>query len=418
MLSLDVLRISTRSFKNNRLRTMLTVLGISIGIGTIFFLMSLGYGFQKLILEKIATADSLLALDVTKENEAINLDQESINSIKEIENVSDVFPVAGQDAQIRGNGLTSYAKVNIVSPRFFGLEGMTTSEGDLFKEGEDDKMVISIAALQLLNIPEGDYKNMEISILLGEKLPSGDNQVNVEADKNVSSEETDDNKAVLLSSMRYIEKTYKIAGIIDDVSKAYLYVPDSSVSDMKFDSYEKLKVKINSTSNLEEARTKIIEKGFFVSSVSETVEQARQIFTIAQIILSLFGIVALVVSAIGMFNTMTIALLERTQEIGIMKSIGASSYDIWRMFLTESMLIGFFGGFTGVGFGFSLSQITNFGINWLARSFGGNEVQLFYIPLWFILFVITFSTVVGVITGFYPAKRAASLNALEALRYK
>jgi ABC-type antimicrobial peptide transport system permease subunit len=326
--------------------------------------------------------------------------------------VSNVFPVAGQDAQIRGNGLTSYAKINIVSPNFFSLEGMTVSEGSLFKEGENDKMVISVAALQLLNIQTEDYSGMEISVLLGEKMPSENNQSNTETNN------SPENQAVLLSDMRYTEKTYKIVGVIDDISKAYLYIPDSSVTEMKFDNYEKLKVKINSTNNLEESRTKIIEKGFFVSSVSETVEQARQIFTIAQIILSLFGIVALVVSAIGMFNTMTIALLERTQEIGIMKSIGASSYDIWRMFLTESMLIGFFGGFTGVGFGFSLSQITNFGINWLAKSFGGSEVQLFFIPIWFVFFVISFSTIVGVITGFYPAKRAASLNALEALRYK
>ncbi|MFA6160516.1 MAG: FtsX-like permease family protein, partial [Parcubacteria group bacterium] len=160
------------------------------------------------------------------------------------------------------------------------------------------------------------------------------------------------------------------------------------------------------------------EKGFFVSSVSETVDQAKQIFSIAQIVLALFGVVALVVSAIGMFNTMTIALLERTQEIGIMKTIGASSYDIWRMFLTESMIIGFFGGFFGVVMGFILSSLVNYGMNFLAGMFGGIQANLFARPIWFIAFIMIFSTVVGVITGIYPARRAARLNALEALRYK
>src|SRR3989339_999495 len=102
MLSIDVFRISTRSFKNNRLRTLLTVLGISIGIGTIFFLVSLGYGLQKLILENIATQDSLLALDVTQNSEAIDLNQESINAIKEIKEITDVFPLISQEAQISG----------------------------------------------------------------------------------------------------------------------------------------------------------------------------------------------------------------------------------------------------------------------------------------------------------------------------
>jgi putative ABC transport system permease protein len=101
-----------------------------------------------------------------------------------------------------------------------------------------------------------------------------------------------------------------------------------------------------------------------------------------------------------------------------MKAIGASSFDIWKMFLTESMMIGFFGGFIGLIIGFSASQILNFGINWLAGAFGGTEVQLFFIPIWFVVFIIAFSTIIGLITGFYPARRAARLNALEALRYK
>ena len=105
--------------------------------------------------------------------------------------------------------------------------------------------------------------------------------------------------------------------------------------------------------------------------------------------LSLFGIIALIVSAIGMFNTMTIALLERTQEIGIMKTLGASSLDIWKMFLTESMMIGFFGGAFGVIIGFLASRILNIGLNFLAKSFGGLEIELFYIPVWFIIFILS-----------------------------
>ena len=408
MLSLDVLKISSRSFKNNRLRTLLTILGISIGIGAIFFLVSLGYGFQKLILEKIATEDSLLSLDVTQENEAVKLNQGSIDSIKEIENVVGVYPLISQDTQVMGNGLTSSAKLNVVNANFFTLEGMTVNSGDFFQEGDSDDLVISLAALQLLNIDPSSFKDIDITV----KIKEQDEQ-----EATIKNEE-DGSTQKLVTPAKYIEKTYKISGIIEDTSSSYVYVPDISVSDIKFDDYDKLKVKVNSTKNIESARNGIIERGFYVSSVSETVDQATQIFTIAQIILALFGVVALVVSAIGMFNTMTIALLERTQEIGIMKAIGASSLDIWKMFLTESMMIGFFGGFIGLILGFIASQLLNFGINWLAGAFGGEKVQLFYFHPWFVLFIIIFSTVVGLITGFYPARRAARLNALEALRYK
>ncbi|MDO9231774.1 MAG: ABC transporter permease [bacterium] len=413
MLSIDVFRISTRSFKNNRLRTLLTVLGISIGIGTIFFLVSLGYGLQTLILENIATQDSLLALDVTQNSEAIDLNQESIVSIKEIPEITDIFPLISQDAQVSGNGLTSAAKINIVNPRFLSLEGIAVDKGKIFKDGENDKMIISLAALQLLDISKDDFANNEITIRLAKNPPKQNNQT-------VSTEETPagENVVVETTPTEYVNKTYKISGVVADISNAYIYIPDSSVSEITFATYDKLKVRVNSTFNLEPTRARIIEKGFFVSSVSETVDQAKQIFSIAQIVLALFGVVALVVSAIGMFNTMTIALLERTQEIGIMKTIGASSYDIWRMFLTESMIIGFFGGFFGVVMGFLLSSLVNYGMNFLAGMFGGVQANLFARPIWFIAFIMVFSTVVGVITGIYPARRAAKLNALEALRYK
>jgi putative ABC transport system permease protein len=411
MLSIDVFRISTRSFKNNRLRTMLTVLGISIGIGTIFFLVSLGYGLQTLILENIATQDSLLALDVTQKSEAVNLNQESINSIKEIGEITNVFPLITQDSQISGNGLTSSAKINIVNPRFLSLEGVEVKQGKIFKDGENDKMIISLATLQLSDIKADDFSSTDITIRIAKNLAKQNNQTTKLGENPI--EET-----VAATPIEYVNKTYKISGVIEDPSNAYIYIPDSSVSEISFNNFDKLKVRVNSTTNLEQARAHIIEKGFFVSSVSETVDQAKQIFSIAQIILALFGVVALVVSAIGMFNTMTIALLERTQEIGIMKTIGASSFDIWKMFLTESMLIGFFGGFFGVITGFLISSLVNYGVNWLARYFGGVQVTLFNRPSWFIIFIIIFSTVVGVITGVYPARRAAKLNALEALRYK
>jgi putative ABC transport system permease protein len=84
----------------------------------------------------------------------------------------------------------------------------------------------------------------------------------------------------------------------------------------------------------------------------------------------------------------------------------------------ESMIIGFMGGTGGLAIGFLLSKILNFAINMLAKNFGGLNVELFYFPAWFTVFIVVFSTIVGLVTGFYPAKRAAKLNALEALRYK
>jgi ABC-type antimicrobial peptide transport system permease subunit len=148
------------------------------------------------------------------------------------------------------------------------------------------------------------------------------------------------------------------------------------------------------------------------------VEQANQIFRVAQIVLGIFGVVAVVVAAISLANTMTISLLERTQDIGIMRSIGASRRDIRNLFLIESTLIGLAGGVLGIILGFIGSVLFNLGLALLARVLGGQAVNVFYTPPWFLGFIIVFSTLVGFITGVFPARRAARLNPLRALRYK
>jgi ABC-type antimicrobial peptide transport system permease subunit len=216
----------------------------------------------------------------------------------------------------------------------------------------------------------------------------------------------------------FVDKKYTLRGIIEDELQLYAYVDKASVQDMTFNQYDKIKIKVTADDKLEGVREEIINKGYYVSAISDLVDQAKQIFNVSQIILALFGVVALIVSAIGMFNTMTITLLERTQEIGIMKTLGASSYVVWKMFLVESILIGFSGGVMGLLLGYLGSWGTNSAVNMLARSFGGIEVNLFYIPGWFVIFILSFSVLVGAVTGFYPARRAAKLNSLKALRYK
>jgi len=115
---------------------------------------------------------------------------------------------------------------------------------------------------------------------------------------------------------------------------------------------------------------------------------------------------------------MTISILERTQDIGTMRSIGGSREDIRNLFLIESTLIGFTGGVMGIVLGFIVGFIFNNGVRLLAKILGGKSVDLFHTPIWFIVFILIFSTSVGFITGILPARRASSLNPLRALRYK
>jgi ABC-type antimicrobial peptide transport system permease subunit len=386
-------------FKTRKMRTFLTILGVGVGIGTVLFLVSLGYGLQNVVLGKITTADSLLSLDVSPGTAGIiGLSKENVEEIKKIEHVAEVSPVWNISAQISIDQLTGDALVYGVEPSFFRLSGIIPEIGSIFNSASDRKVVISSAAAKLFNIPTNEIvgKQIGLTLFLTKKNADG-------------FEETESTER---------DGKYTIIGVIEDENTSYVFLPLETIMDLEIDSFTQLKVKVAANEYMEPIRNNIMDRGFIVSSLSDTIDQANKIFRIVQIVLALFGLVALIVSAIGMFNTMTIALLERINEIGIMRSIGASTGDIRKLFILESFLMGFLGGVFGVITGWVGGELANFGINLLAKSFGGQSLDLFYQPTWFVVLIIVFSSFIGFLTGVYPARKAAKLNPLTALRYK
>lgn len=404
MQAIDIFRLSTRVFKTNKLRTSLTILGIGVGIGTILFLVSFGFGLQKVILDQITTSDALLSLDVYSESSsAIDLNRESEEDLKNIPEIEEVSSLTSIPAQIEIEGLSSGSLINAVNFSYFRLAGVQLKKGEFFGEAQSKKAIISSAALKSFNISdEADSlgKMISIKLYLTKENILEESEYNIEEVEEVN-----------------LESEFEVVGVVED-SSSFVYIPFSDVSYFNLPNYSMVKIKVHNQDDLEVVRSKIIERGFNVSALSDVIDEANKIFQAIQIILSLFGAVALIVSAIGMFNTMTIALLERIQEIGVMKALGASRKDVWQLFLVESIIIGFLGGISGIIIGIAGGKMINFGINKLANSLGGAMVDLFYTPQEFIFIILIFSTIVGFLTGLYPARRASKLNALDALRYK
>ena len=129
-----------------------------------------------------------------------------------------------------------------------------------------------------------------------------------------------------------------------------------------------------------------------------------------RVMLGAIGAISLLVAAIGITNTMVMAIYERTREIGIMKVIGASLWDIKRLFLVEAAFIGFGGGVIGVSISFVLSKI----VNYFAMQQGGNMSS--YIPISLYIGAVAFATCVGIMAGYFPANRAMKLSALSAIK--
>lgn len=396
---LDLFKLSTRMFKARTSRTLLTVLGMSIGIGAILFLVSFGYGLQKTLLERITTSDSLLTLDVTEaKSGTVSLNGDMINKIKQMAGVEDVSPAF----QLTSQGHIADISADLVSigvePSFLQLGGIRISKGETLTDNNPEGVVITSSVAQV-------FGKQDATSMIGQEIsftffiPTNDPELQD-------------------SSTRFdLDKKFKIIGTVDGDDNL-IYINSGALGDLKIDKFSQIKVKCSSQQVMASVRDQITKEGLLVSSLSDTVDQANQIFRIVQIVLMLFGVIALAVSAIGMFNTMTIALLERTEEIGIMKSIGASDTGVSMMFIMESTIMGFLGGVCGVLIGLIGGVAFNQLINFVASRFGGQAVSLFYSPLWFIATIIIFAAIVGFITGFVPARRASKIDPLDALRYK
>lgn len=401
---IDLFKLSTRMFKARTSRTLLTVLGMSIGIGAILFLVSFGYGLQRTLLERITTSESLMTLDVTEAKSGlVSLNGEMINKIKQLSGVVEVSPAFQLTSQGHIGDISADLVSIGVNPSFLRLGGFRVNKGEALSDNIPDGLIITSSVAQV-------FGKQDAASMIGEEITFTFFTPKESSDNGDSDLQNNFNRVDL-------DKKFKIIGTVDGEDNI-IYINSIALGDLKIDKFNQIKVKCESQQAMNSIRDNILDQGLLVSSLSDTVDQANQIFRIIQIVLMLFGVIALAVSAIGMFNTMTIALLERTEEIGIMKSIGASDTGVSMMFIMESTIMGFLGGLCGVLIGIIGGTIFNQLINFIASRFGGQSVNLFYSPIWFILTIIIFAAVVGFVTGFVPARRASKIDPLDALRYK
>lgn len=395
---IDLFYLASRSFRNRASRTLLTSLGVSVGFGAILVLISLGYGLENILIRQLVSSDALLSLNVVP-SESIKLDLERLDEISEFEGVKEVSPLAAFSSELALGDITSNTFTYAVLPSYFRLSTIKPKAGEILKDSDPYSIIVSSALMESLVIKNyEDILNKEVYLTLFVSKEEGEEAGTIE--------------------IMPLEKPFKIAGVIEDSTTSYLYLNLSFVKGIKNISYKEAKVKVEKSDFISSVQEKVINAGFLSSSLTATVKQANKIFKAVQVILAVFGAVALVVSAIGMINTMTITLLERINEIGIMKALGATNGDIKKLFLTEAFLIAGAGGLGGVIMGMITQGLLNLGFNILAKSLGGKAIDLFYQPPWFIAALIIFPILIGFFTGFWPAKKASKIDPLRALKYK
>jgi putative ABC transport system permease protein len=394
-----IIRLAFKNLKRYKLRTFLTAGGVAISIGFITFLTSLGYGLQKVSTEQIANMEALQILDVDAgKSKIVSLDEDTVRNISNLFGVEKVYPLVSVAGNISLQGSKVDGIVYGKTQDILSLEKPKIITGKTFSSDDAEEILINIAAVKKIgvsNYSELIGKELDIKMILRPEL--------LEDEKKVTKTESG---------------KYKVVGILEEGNAPYVYMPLENLKRMGVVNYSGAKVKTTSREGVDKTKVLIEHMGFKVSSIKDTIDQVNQFFNVFITVLTGFGVIAVVVSCIGMFNTLTISLIEKTREIGIMKSLGTTKKDIRRIFISEALLIGTIGGVTGIIISFLLGEFFNASIYALAKSTGNDPVKIFVFPPELVVVAVALSIMISFLTGAYPSRRASRISALNALRYE
>ena len=443
----DLMMMSMRSLWRRKLRTFLTILGVVIGASSIILMLSLGIAMNVNFENQMTEMQSLTIIDVHPNNydnpEAPKMDDAAIEMIQNYPGVQMVIP----ERETRGNLEFGKYRTNWeVSIRGLSYEemealGYQVAEGEGFAAGDEDVILMGPEITREF-VKKGQEINWnappppmvfelgvdELKIDIGEyDWESGDPMTDSEGNsvrppkpykvlvKGMFSEEDWDNSYSV---------TVPVALYEDLVEEKTRYEQKLRGEEEKQDEdgnkYQALKVKVYDEDHVLEVQQMLNDAGYRAYSPMEYLEEMKKASNSIQVMLGGIGAISLFVAAIGITNTMMMSIYERTKEIGIMKVIGARLTDIKKMFLFEALMIGAMGGGLGVAFSYLLSYALNkFGPAIAGEVFsmmGSSGERVSVIPVWLAVSALIFSTLIGLLSGYFPAKRAMKLSALSAIK--
>jgi len=392
-----LLKLAIRNLVTHKMRTILTLVGIIIGISAVVFLISFGSGIQKLVTEQITGGDAFQLIDVgTGNSQVVKLNSETVSKISGISNIFSTEVITNLGAKAKKNDNTMDTALFTTSANYLDWSGKKIRYGSNLS-ADKSKIVVNTSYLTFIT-------NDKPETAIGKKV-----QFDVIVPKELAKSG---------EAKTYTDQEFEIAGVIKDDTSPSVYLNTAAASGWDLSSYSQAKVRISDQNKASTVRKQIEAYGLKTEYVGDTVNQVEQVFSIFKIVLGSFGFIALLVALLGMFNTLTISLLERIKEVALMKILGMNKRDVRNLFVAEAVALGFVGGIVGIVWGMALGKIANWILNIFATRAGGDAVSVFYYPMSLIGAIVLTAILVGFVTGIYPARRAARVNALDVLRYE
>ena len=407
----DYFKVGIGNLMHRKMRTWLTMIGIFIGIAAVVALISLGQGMKEAIgnvflnigSDKLAVMakSGLQFSGPPGSSAASNLTTHDVDVIKRVNGVDKVGARLIKPAKLEFDKETAYYFAASMPDDEAGRKLITefnryeTQEGRLLKNGDNFKVIIGSNVAN-----KGVFKKKKIE--LGNKLKISDFEFDVVGILKITGNPQQDRVVIVPEDA--LRKVLKIDR--EKVDVIAVQVQKGADINRIADEIEKAM-----------RRDRNLKKGhedFEVQTPQQVLSTLGNILTIVQIVLIGIASISMLVGGIGIATTMYTAVIERTKEIGIMKSIGAQNKDILMIFVIESGLLGLVGGAIGIAIGIGLSKF----VEVLAFNLLGTSLIKAHFPWYLIAGSLLFSFLIGTAFGFLPAKQASSLKPVDALRYE
>jgi putative ABC transport system permease protein len=444
----DMTELAVRNLREAILRNSLTTLGVAVGVASLVAMLSLGVGLQQLASSRLSKSGLFDSIFVTAKTnlrgpgagppatraaspKARPLDDDARTELTKLPNVIEVYPQIRFFTEVRLDGkpfATMVAGMPESSKQSGAFDGM---QGRFFSAANADEAILQVEFAKELNPQTKDLIGKDLVLRYAERqsLPS-------------------DPRGVAPNSGGFSvvpkEKHLRIIGVVETepasgfggFGSGRLLIPLSvaealraaQVNDLRDvlrgsspsdkPAYASLSVRVKSPSLVDTTEKKIKDMGFGAFSLLDASKSLRIFFSVFDLLLGIFGSLALAVATLGIVNTLVMAILERRREIGVLKALGAADGDVKQLFFVEAGVMGLAGGVLGVLLGWMIGQALTLATNIYLKRQELPGVQISSVPLWLIAGAIRFAVLVSLIAGLYPASRAAKLNPVDALRYE
>lgn len=450
----DSVELAARNLRESVLRNSLTTVGIAVGVASLVAMLSLGVGLQRMASRRLKTSGLFDTVVVTSRRdlrsfnrdqetngpapaESPELDESARHKIQQLPGVVEAYPDLRFITDLRFDDkphLTMVAGLAFSQKDSDGFEGM---QGRFFSSDNAHEVILQKSfAAELSGIAPGRARD-EITVADAAKPVLG-KQIIMRYNERTSTGAAQDSAAFSVISHQL---PLTIVGVTDldpdamrGAARARLFVPEKLLEGLHamqaYDFrdptrttsnepvYGTVIARMNGATKVESVEQAVKKLGFNTFSILDATRSLRRFFAILDLFLGIFGSLALTVASIGIINTLVMAILERRREIGIMKAIGASDEDVRGLFFAEAGAMGLLGGVLGVALGWLIGRVIDFGTNIYLNRQGFPPEHIWTVPWWLVVFALGFAFVVSLLSGLYPASRAAKLDPVQALRYE